>query len=382
MLKAVIPNTVCGDDRVYKLRPDGSRFPGSPFGGDKGNGGLYGSGFGITIDPFEHVWVSNFGFQGTLCLIDQPTQDSLSSSLSQFNSNGKAVSPSRPPFEYGAWRSSQANLAQPQGIESDQQGNIWTVNCGNGTVTKFPQGKLVLAKNFSNIGLDNPFTIAIDRRGNAWVTSNANSSVIKLSPDGVPIGKPITGEHVTFPMGIATDSTGNVWFSNAGVPSPPCGSSMNGQDPRIEFANLEVPPEGASVTLLRKHYGIQSFTGGGVFWPWGIAVDGNDNIWVANFGGPVSGLIGITHLCGTKPWTCPRGHKTGDPISPSTGYTSDGLTRVTGIDIDQSGNVWVTNNWLRDAFQHLENPGGHQVVVLIGVAAPIKTPLIGPPQKP
>jgi len=157
---------------------------------------------------------------------------------------------------------------------------------------------------------------------------------------------------------------------------------MNGQDPRIKFSNLELPTEGASVTMLGANDRQHSFRGGGVFWPWGIAVDGNDNIWVANFGGPKSGLIGITHLCGAKPWTCPSGHKTGDPISPSTGYTSDGVTRLTEIDIDPSGNVWVTNNWLRDGFQHLENPGGHEVVILIGAAAPVKTPLIGPPQKP
>jgi len=384
-VNAPVFDGVCGDDRVYKFHPDGKPFAGSPFGGDKGNGGLYGAGFGIIIDRFEHVWVSNFGFQGSDCRILPETQELLSRSLSQFNSNGEAVSPSRslmPPVPFGGWRSPQANLSRPQGIESDQHGNIWTVNCGNGTVTKFPNGKLEMAQNFSNIGLDNPFAIAIDRRRNAWVTSNANSSVIKLSRDGVPIGKPITGEHVNNPMGIATDSSGNVWVANAGVPSPPCGSSMNGQDPRIKFANLEVPPEGASVTLLRNHDRLQSFTGGGVFWPWGIAVDGNDNIWVGNFAGPRSGLIGITQLCGAKPWTCPPGHNTGDPISPPTGYTSDGFTRLTGIDIDSSGNVWVTNNWLRDAFEHLENPGGHEVVVLIGVAAPVKTPLIGPPQKP
>jgi len=28
------------------------------------------------------------------------------------------------------------------------------------------------------------------------------------------------------------------------------------------------------------------------------------------------------------------------------------------------------------------NPGGHALVVFIGLAAPIKTPLIGPPQQP
>ncbi len=373
---------VCGDDRVYKFQPDGQPSGGSPFGGDKGNGGLYGAGFGITVDKFGHVWVANFGFQASDCDIEPQRQDFLSRSLSQFNPNGEAVSPSRPPAEFGGWRSTQANLSRPQGIATDHYGNIWTVNCGNDTVTTFPQGKLENAKNYSNIGLDNPFSLSIGQEGVVWVTSNHNSSVIRLAPTGAPIGKPITGKKINRPMGIAHDSRGNAWVANAAIISPPCRTSNGAPDPRGEFANLEEAPDGASVTLIRSPDRLESFTGGGVWWPWGIAVDGNDNVWAANFGGPPSGLIGITHLCGTRPWTCPPGHKTGDPISPPTGYTSDALARVTGIAIDQSGNVWAANNFKRDAFRNPQNPGGHELVALIGAAAPVITPLIGIPQRP
>jgi hypothetical protein len=75
---------------------------------------------------------------------------------------------------------------------------------------------------------------------------------------------------------------------------------------------------------------------------------------------------------------CPPGLSTGDPISPSTGYQSDALERMTAGAVDPSGNLWVTNNWKIDvdAFQ---NPGGNAVVILIGAAAPVKTPVIGPP---
>ncbi len=43
-----------------------------------------------------------------------------------------------------------------------------------------------------------------------------------------------------------------------------------------------------------------------------------------------------------------------------------------------SGNLWVTNNWKIDA-NPFQNPGGNAVVILIGAAAPLKTPQIGPP---
>jgi hypothetical protein len=48
------------------------------------------------------------------------------------------------------------------------------------------------------------------------------------------------------------------------------------------------------------------------------------------------------------------------------------------VQIDPSGNVWLTNNWLTIPVQ--TNPGGRSVVVFIGLATPVKTPLIGPPQ--
>ena len=78
---------------------------------------------------------------------------------------------------------------------------------------------------------------------------------------------------------------------------------------------------------------------------------------------------------------CPPGARTGSPISPDTGYAFDGLTRNTAVEIDRSGNVWLTNNW-KNEFNPVGNPGGYELVAFIGLAPPIATPLIGPPRKP
>jgi hypothetical protein len=61
-------------------------------------------------------------------------------------------------------------------------------------------------------------------------------------------------------------------------------------------------------------------------------------------------------------------------------YMIDALVRNTGVSIVPSGNVWLCNNWLIDPIQ--TNPGGDGLVVFIGLAAPVKTPLIGLPQQP
>jgi hypothetical protein len=120
-----------------------------------------------------------------------------------------------------------------------------------------------------------------------------------------------------------------------------------------------------------------AFQAGGVTLPWGIAVDGNDNVWVANFAGQR-----LMQLCGVADAQhCPPGVRTGDALSPDAGYFSDALVRVTGVQIDASGNVWAANNWLIEGFTS-KNPGGHEVVVFVGLAAPVKPPLIGPPRRP
>jgi hypothetical protein len=73
--------------------------------------------------------------------------------------------------------------------------------------------------------------------------------------------------------------------------------------------------------------------------------------------------------------------ETGTPISPDGGYAFNGLTRNTGVQVDPSGNVWLTNNW-KNMPNPLGNPGGYSIVAYVGIAPPVKTPLIGTPTRP
>lgn len=53
----------------------------------------------------------------------------------------------------------------------------------------------------------------------------------------------------------------------------------------------------------------------------------------------------VMQWCGVKEQNCPPGVHTGDPVSLGAGFASDALKRVTGIQIDTSGNVWALNNY-------------------------------------
>ncbi|MCH7948952.1 MAG: hypothetical protein IH875_00545 [Candidatus Dadabacteria bacterium] len=289
--------------------------------------------------------------------------------------------------DHGGFRGAGKTINQPQGIVSDRGGNIWIANCSGNSVTQFPNGNPDLA--FALQPLDDmgdfliikPFDIAIDVDGNAWVTGNESNSVIAFDTDGNLI-RSVTGTlasdaGIISPMGVASDSLGNIWVSNSGIIRAPC----DGTDPPtwIQVLELSLAAEflgkNASVTLINADgVPVGPFKVGGLLLPWGIAVDGNDNVWVANFQGRA-----VSQLCGAAPENCPPGFETGDPISPDGGYFFDGLKRNTAVQIDPSGNVWLTNNW--EIIADPENPGGHEMVVFIGLAKPVQAPLIGPPQK-
>jgi hypothetical protein len=60
----------------------------------------------------------------------------------------------------------------------------------------------------------------------------------------------------------------------------------------------------------------------------------------------------------------------GLPISPPTGFTGGALDGPAGIAVDGSGNIWLSNN------------NGNSVTEFLGLARPVKSPMIGPPQAP
>jgi hypothetical protein len=342
----------CGSNQLFKFTPAGRFAPGSPYTG----GGLNGAGYGIGIDTRGHVWVSNFGFASAACTNMPPHTN-----VSEFTPSGKALSPDQTATSPGGY--TQGGISWPQGIVSDRQGNIWIANCGNNTITRYAHGNPNDATSISDLGLEKPFDIAFNLRGQAFITGNGNNAVAMLNPDGTPARPPITGGGLSLPLGIAADSQGNMWVASSSLTGPHCPGAVTAK-PALKPAVTMISSNGAHV---------KGFTGGGLTLPFGIAVDGNDNVWVSNFAGKR-----VSEFCGIRPATCPPGDHTGQPISPPvSGFGFGGLVRNTSLEIDPAGNVWICNNW-QDFPHPKENPGEHQMLVYIGVAGPVRTPLIGP----
>jgi streptogramin lyase len=362
----------CGSEVLSRFTPTGQTYPGSPYYG----GGLSGVGFGITFDPKGRLWIGNFGFEGKGC-----TTTANHFTASAFTAAGKAISPSNG-WEVGG-------ISWPQGTLSDQRGNIWLANCGNDSVTKLDSespgilaGAPPSAVNFpgngitagSTVGFSRPFADAINAEGDVFVTGNGSGSIAQLGPNG-EVKSLVSGGGLHLPLGIVADRNGYVWVSNSKWVVAPCENQIPAKQ-----ASQEAGKGGGDVTLIKPDGQIasgQPIKAGGVVNPWGITVDGDGDVWVANFSGQR-----LTELCGSDPSACPRGkQKTGGAISPEkTGYGFDGLVRNTGVIVDPSGNVWLANNWKRAAIQ--TNPGGYQIVAYLGLAAPVRSPAIGPPTAP
>jgi streptogramin lyase len=244
----------------------------------------------------------------------------------------------------------------------DQKDRIWVTNSGSNVVTRFPANDPGKAEEFK-VGYA-PRAIAIDSRGNAWVANT--------------IGQPDTAEKIAFIeaklKAMAESFEGSMSEKERTAKA------------WIQLYEIVTKFRGGDISLVRPDGNVSGpFDGGkSINGPWGIAIDGNDNVWVANSTGR-----SITQLCGVRIETCPPGLKTGDPISPPGGYTG-GLQIITDVEIDPAGNVWVANNWDRPdiGFEKLPQEalstrfGGNGAVVFFGLAKPVRTPLIGPVQSP
>ncbi len=186
---------------------------------------------------------------------------------------------------------------------------------------------------YSSAQLMFPVAVAVDGSHNVWVANQSSTTVTKVAPDGSQFTSYSCGNG---PSGLAIDQLGNVWVANY------YGNSIS-----------EVSASGA--VLANGPY-----TGGGIDHPQGIAIDGAGNVWIANYRGPA-----LTELAGAASAT------PGALLSPASGLGPDAaLLEAYAIAVDASGNLWISNF------------GSNTLTQFIGLAEPVRTPLLGLPAAP
>jgi hypothetical protein len=369
-----VQGTPCSGTFNLVFKPNGqpadgtNGTPRSPLTG----GGVLGAGYGVTIDNHS-VWFGNFGWGDSdhCSPTPIPSPSPGNGSVSHFTRTGMPVSP---PDAY------QGGPVRAQGMAADADGNIWISSFGNNSVFVFKHGNPHQSVGFDQQFGGGPFDIAIAADGSAWVTNGLGLPPATIAKYALADGelvqqfRHLLGDQL---RGISLDSQGNAWVASQG-----------------DGFVYALGPDGAELCHSCR------FNRGGIDHPWGMTVDGEDNVWVGNFGPlqPGSNFTGrITKLWGVN---APPGHNVGDPISPRTGYTvptagsevllHNGVPlygpppmppcfipamRCTDVNIDQAGNLWSVNNWKPDFDIDTigGNPGGDGIIIFVGLAAPPTT---------
>jgi hypothetical protein len=322
-------------------------------------GGGMASPASISVNSSGDVWTSSY-FE----------------TISEFLPSGSAV------FPAGI---TGGGINQSYGMALDSEDNVWIANeqtgpnSGQGDVAELSSSGATLESGITGGGIDFPIAVAADSNGNVWFADYGDSTVTLLDSNGSAVS-PASGwggSSLGFPVALAVDGGHNAWVANQAGELPVTKISADGS----EVTNFDCNCNGASGVAIDEsgnawitnYYGnsvsavnscgslvLGGATGGGIDHPQGIAIDGVGTVWVTNFL-----TKSISEIEGTS------GSAPGSLLSPATGFGSDAsLLQPYGIAIDASGSIWVSNF------------GNSTLTQFIGVAAPVKTPLTGPPQQP
>ena len=266
-----------------------------------------------------------------------------------------------------------AELSSPQAVAVDSSGNVYIADYGNSRVRKISKAGVITTvagngiSGFSGDGgpatraqLAGPDGLAIDAAGNLFVSEYLNNRVREITPDGIITtvagsgqccnlgdGGPATAAFIPLPHGVAVDRAGNLYVAEwpdsrirkvtqAGVISTYAGTGTRG------FSGDGGPASEAQLNL-----------------PWGLAVDGDGNLFLADNQNLRVRAIApdgiITTIAGGPSSTLP-------------------LDTPTGVAVDSAGNVLTSGGWRistsgTQSLIDARAPSGRIVVSGVGIAS-------------
>jgi len=280
------------------------------------------------------------------------------------------------------------------GIGVAANGDVWITDGTKNQLLHFPGGRVKDGRIVKVEGLKSPFGIAIDAQNRVWVSNSQSDTVVRFPADDR--SKVESFRAGISARGVALDSKGNLWVaSNMSLDFPPAkipdGVSIMEQFKIALQHMLSVlaknPKMTTGVMNMIRPDGTQpapmGFTGNNAInVAWGVAIDGSDDVWLGNFWGR-----GVVLMAGDDTKGHPTGTKTGDAVHVFQGGS---IQMITDVAVDPAGNVWAANNWdnleavvADDPLRPISTKAGEVgIVVIYGVAAPVKTPVMGLVQKP
>lgn len=266
---------------------------------------------------------------------------------------------------------------------SPVNGDIWIADGKKGQMIKFENGDPQKGKVVKVPGLRSPFSVVVDKKNRVWV-GNSAANYVTMFPSEHPekaVNYIAGGISV---RGLTVDNDDFVWANSSismNVKLKPIDPSLSIMEQFTQLGRALVNnyPQGSdkvtgSTVKLdpnnpKKPLMIISGKKSKISGPWGVSIDGENHLWVANF------LNGSVLNFATK--DIPKfGLKKGDLIHK---YESGIIQMVTDSIVDYSGNIWIANNWNDEqsvvGFEEKERSstkgGGSGIVVIYGAAKPV-----------
>lgn len=191
-----------------------------------------------------------------------------------------------------------AEMNNPGDVILDKQGNLYLTDTNNNVVRKIsPSGIISTLVGTGKAGysgdngpafsaeLNSPTYLTFDANGNLYIADTGNNVVRKVTPSGIITtiagngkqghegnGGPATSAEFYAPVGLAVDSKGNLYISD----------SANNQVRKVD-------PSGEISAFAGAGYSSGYSGDGGpavdalLYFPEGLAIDSNDNVFIADF---------------------------------------------------------------------------------------------------
>jgi sugar lactone lactonase YvrE len=325
-----------------------STLAGSPafvgYADGTGTGARFNAPFGIVTDSSGNIYLADSGNTTVRKITASAVVTTVAGSAGAGFSDGAG---------------SSAGFFEPTNICTDPSGNMYVADESNHTIRKVTPGGVVTTfagspgASGSSDGTGSaaqfyyPFGVASDAAGNIFVADRSNHIIRKITPAGVvttiagTVGKAGsvngagTAAEFNLPEGITVDANGNIFVAE-------------GQNDDVRMISSS-----GTVTTLAGNPGVvgsNDGTGSAAQFnlPAGVAVDGNDNVYVADYGNNTVRKItsaGVTTTIAGQP---------GIPGSADGTGTAATFYSPTGIAIDPSGNLYIaeeSNNTIRKITQ-------------------------------
>ena len=220
----------------------------------------------------------------------------------------------------------------PSGVVVDGSGQIYVADTYNNRIQKFdPQGNFITyfgtsapSSNSANSSFHYPIGIAVDGYGHVYVADSFNNRVQKFDPQG---------NFITF-FGASAPSSS----SANGSFNIPYGVAVDGSG-NVYVADTsnnriqKFDPQGNFITYFGASAPSTSSANGSFHYPWGITVDGNGDVYVSE---PANNRVQkfdaqgnfITYFGAS---------------APNASSANGSFNSPQGVAVDGSGNIYVTD---------------------------------------